>query len=61
MRTIPLSDLDLNTLLQDRHFEIEFITRAYRVRQSHFIPARSHEGLEVWLIFLFHWTADPTL
>jgi len=35
--------------LQNRQFEIELISRAYRVRQSHLIPTQSHQDLEVWL------------
>src|SRR6266498_3787968 len=37
------------THLQNRRFEIELITRAYRVRQSQLIPAHSRTDMESWL------------
>ena len=35
--------------LQNRHFEIERVTRAYRVRLLQLIPTQSHQDLEVRL------------
>ena len=35
--------------LQNRHFQIEFITRAHRVRQFHLVPTQSHEHLKMRL------------
>ena len=37
------------THLQNSRFEIEPITRAYRVRQSQLIPAHSRKDMESWL------------